>query len=185
MSPIKTCVLGVGLSGLVYHIPFLLALSELFELHSVLERNPKSPGGKVKERFGIDVKIHRSFEDVLKDDAIELVVIGTPNGTHYEFVKGALEAGKHGMSLSKLLGVTRFNIELVLADKPVVTTGAEARELGELAKSKGLVLYAYQNCRWNSDFLALRRLLSEPPSSPVYIGEIVDFESQFVFPTIN
>lgn len=96
MSPIKTCVLGVGLSGLTFHVPFLLALPELFELHSVLERNPKSPGGKVKERFGLDVKIHTSFDDVLKDDAIELVIVGTPNATHYEFVKGALEAGKHG-----------------------------------------------------------------------------------------
>ncbi|KLO10156.1 NAD-binding protein [Schizopora paradoxa] len=162
MSPIKTCVLGVGLSGLVFHIPFLLALPELFELHSVLERNPKSPGGKVKERFGVDVKIHRSFEDVVEDEVIELVIVGTPNATHYEFVKGSLEAGKH-----------------VLVDKPVVPSAAEARELGELAKSKGLILFAYQNCRWNSDFLALRRLLSEPASSPVSIGEIVDFESHY------
>jgi len=94
MSPIKTCVLGVGLSGLTFHVPFLLALPELFELHSVLERNSKSPGGKVKERFGLGVKIHTSFDDVLKDGAIELVIVGTPNPTHYEFVKGALEAGK-------------------------------------------------------------------------------------------
>ncbi len=50
----------------------------------------------MKERFGLDVKIHTSFDDVLKDDAIELVIVGTPNATHYEFVKGALEAGKHG-----------------------------------------------------------------------------------------
>jgi len=162
MSPIKTCVLGVGLSGLTFHVPFLLALPELFELHSVLERNPKSPGGKVKERFGVDVKIHRSFEDILKDEAIELVVVGTPNPTHYELVKGALEAGKH-----------------VLVDKPAVPSSSEARELGELAQSKGLVLYAYQNRRWDSDFLALRRLLSEPPSSPAHLGDIVEFETHF------
>jgi len=67
----------------------------------------------------------------------------------------------------------------VLVDKPAVPSSSEARELGELAKSKGLVLYAYQNCRWNSDFLALRRLLSEPPSSPVYLGELVEFESHY------
>lgn len=181
MSPIKTCVLGVGLSGLTYHAPFLLALPELFELHSVLERNPKSPGGKTKERFGIDVKIHRSFEDVVKDEAIELVIVGTPNATHYEFVKGALEAGKHGTSFNELDGSLKFTSQLVLVDKPAVPSAAEARELGELARSKGLVLYAYQNCRWNSDFLALRRLLSEPPSSPVFLGKIVDFESQCAF----
>ena len=100
MSPIKACVLGVGLSGLTFHVPFILALPELFTLHAVLERNPSSPGGKVKERFGPnvhdDVRIYREFEDVLKDEEIELIVVGTPNSTHYEFVKKSLEAGKHG-----------------------------------------------------------------------------------------
>ena len=87
MAPIATCVLGVGLSGLTFHIPFLLALPDLFSLHSVLERNPKNPGGRVKERFGVDVKIHRSFEGVINDNEIELIIVGTPNETHYNFVK--------------------------------------------------------------------------------------------------
>lgn len=105
MSPIKTCVLGVGLSGLTFHVPFLLALPELFELHSVLERNPESAGGKVKERFGVEVKIHTTFEDVLKDEAVELVIVGTPNATHYEFVKASLEAGKHGKPSSTVSNI--------------------------------------------------------------------------------
>ena len=66
MAPIKTCVLGVGLSGLTFHVPFLLALPELFILHSVLERNPRTPGGRVRERFGVTIKIHRTFEDVIR-----------------------------------------------------------------------------------------------------------------------
>jgi predicted dehydrogenase len=93
---INTCVLGTGLSGLTFHIPFILALPGSFTLQSVLERNPKTEGGKVKERFGITVKIHTSFEDVLADPAIELIIVGTPNDTHYNFAKAALEAGKHG-----------------------------------------------------------------------------------------
>lgn len=66
----------------------------------------------------------------------------------------------------------------VLVDKPVVPTSTEAIELLQIAKSKNLVLYAYQNRRWDSDFLALKRLLSQPVSSPVHLGELVDFESQ-------
>jgi hypothetical protein len=97
MFGINTCVVGVGLSGLTFHIPLVLALPGLFNLHSVLERNPKTEGGKVKERFGLNVKIHTSFEDVLADPAIELVIIGTPSDTHYNFAKAALESGKHGM----------------------------------------------------------------------------------------
>lgn len=100
MTAITTCVLGVGLSGLTFHVPFVLALPELFTLKAVLERNPTSPGGKVKQRFGpvVDdgVKIYRSLDEVLADEEIELIIVGTPNATHYAIVKRCLEAGKHG-----------------------------------------------------------------------------------------
>ena len=99
-APIRTCVLGVGLSGLTFHVPFVLALPQLFTLHSVLERKPQGPGGKLQARFGPEaakgVKIHNTLEAVLEDSEIELVIIGTPSETHYEFAKRILEAGKHG-----------------------------------------------------------------------------------------
>jgi len=104
--PINTCVLGVGLSGLTFHIPFILALPEVFVLHSVLERNPLSPGGKVNERFGVQVTIYRSLDQVLADPTVELVIIGTPNETHYTFAKAALKAGKHGALSNVLLIIT-------------------------------------------------------------------------------
>lgn len=69
-------------------------------------------------------------------------------------------------------------ITIVLVDKPVLPTASEARELGRIAKSKNLVLYAYQNRRWDSDFLSLKRLLEEPATSPVFLGDIIEFESQ-------
>ncbi|TFK29349.1 oxidoreductase [Coprinopsis marcescibilis] len=159
-KPINVCVLGVGLAGLTFHVPFILALPQLFTLHSVLERNPKSDGGKVQQRFNISVKIHNSLENVLEDPEIELVVVATPNDTHYPFAKAALGAGKH-----------------VLVDKPVTATVEQAKELGSLATSKGLVLYAYQNRRWDSDFLSLKRLLNLADSHSEHIGSIVEFES--------
>lgn len=66
----------------------------------------------------------------------------------------------------------------VLVDKPVTATSEQAKELGRLATSKGLVLYAFQNRRWDSDFLALRKLIAEPETSDKSLGEITDFESQ-------
>ncbi|KAF9483954.1 NAD(P)-binding protein [Pholiota conissans] len=162
VRPINTCVLGVGLSGLTFHVPFILALSDVFTLHSVLERNPKSEGGKVKERFGVQVRVHRSIQNVLADKDIELVIIGTPNETHYDFAKEALNAGKH-----------------VLVDKPVTATSEQAKELGLISKEKGLVLYAFQNRRWDSDYLALKKLLAEPETSKQSLGAITDFESHF------
>ncbi|KAK2466378.1 hypothetical protein APHAL10511_002020 [Amanita phalloides] len=162
METIRVCVLGVGLGGLTFHVPFVLALPHLFTLHSVLERNPSSPGGKVHDRFGITVKIHRSLGEALQDPAVDLVVVATPNHTHYDFAKAALLAGKH-----------------VLVDKPVTATAAQARQLGLLAQDKNLILYAFQNRRWDSDFLALKRLLALPPSSLPSLGYLTEFASHF------
>lgn len=161
-SPINTCVVGVGLAGLTFHVPFILALPQLFNLYAVVERNPKEegPGGKVKARFGVSPKIYPSLDAALADSAIELVIIATPNDTHYPFAKAALEAGKH-----------------VLVDKPVAESVSRAKELGELAQSKGRVLYAFQNRRWDSDFLALKGLLSLPAAHPDHIGTVLEFES--------
>lgn len=70
----------------------------------------------------------------------------------------------------------------VLVDKPVTATVEQAKELGDLAHSKGLVLYAFQNRRWDSDFIALKTLLALPVSSQKSLGNIVEFESQSVDP---
>lgn len=91
---------GVGLAGLTFHVPFVLALLELFTLHAVLERKPEGPGGKLQARFGPEaangVKIYNTLEDVLADQDIELIIVGTPSETHYNIAKRCLEAGKHG-----------------------------------------------------------------------------------------
>ncbi|TFK92839.1 oxidoreductase [Polyporus arcularius HHB13444] len=166
MAPIKTCVVGVGLGGLTFHVPFVLALPHLFTLHAVMERNPAAPGGKLQARFGEQaakgVTIHRSFDAVLADPEVELVVITTPSETHYELAKRALQAGKH-----------------VLVDKPVTAHFSQAQELGALAKSKNLVLYAFQNRRWDSDFLTLKKLLALPADHPKSLGTLFEFESRF------
>lgn len=165
-QPIKSAVLGVGLGGLTFHIPFVLALPQYFKLHAVLERNPKTPGGKLADRFGAEsaqgVTIYKTYEEVLADPELELIFISTPSETHYALAKQALEAGKH-----------------VLVDKPVTATAEEAYELGALAKSKGVVLYPFQNRRWDSDFAALRKLLALPQSDPKSLGTLIEFESRF------
>ncbi|KAF6762371.1 oxidoreductase [Ephemerocybe angulata] len=161
-KPIETCVVGVGLAGMTFHVPFILALPQLFTLHSVVERNPKVQGGKVQQRFGVSPKVYPSIEEALLEPSIELVIVATPNDTHYGFAKAALEAGKH-----------------VLVDKPVAESAARAQELGDLAKSKSLVLYAFQNRRWDSDYLSLKGLVSLPESHPENLGHIFEFESHF------
>ena len=105
-KPVKTAVLGVGLAGLTFHVPFVLALPQYFKLHAVLERKPTGPGGKLAARFGAEaangVVIYNTLDQVLADPEIELVIVGTPSETHYEFTKRIIEAGKHGAYSSRL-----------------------------------------------------------------------------------
>jgi predicted dehydrogenase len=65
----------------------------------------------------------------------------------------------------------------VLVDKPVTTTYEEAKELGMIAQKKNLILYAFQNRRWDSDYLTLRKILEKGT-----LGHITDFVSQYVSP---
>lgn len=76
--------------------------------------------------------------------------------------------------------LTVLSDRTVLVDKPITPDAALALELRDLAKLKGLVLYPFQNRRWDSDYLALKSLLSLPPTDPQSLGGLVEFESQCV-----
>ncbi len=82
--------------------------------------------------------------DLLDDPDIDLVVIATPNDTHFPLAKAALEAGKH-----------------VVVDKPFTVTLSQARELESLAKHCGRILSVFHNRRWDSDFLTVSALINE------------------------
>jgi predicted dehydrogenase len=103
------------------------------------------------------VKIERSFTDTLADKSVEVVVVSTPNETHFTLAKQVLEAGKH-----------------VVIDKPFSATSAEAQELGQLAKGKGLLAIPFHNRRWDGDFQTVRKLLQQDA-----VGRLVTFESHF------
>ncbi|PUB53828.1 hypothetical protein AC520_0117 [Enterobacter sp. OLF] len=94
---------------------------------------------------------------LFNDPNIDIIVIPTPNDTHFPLAKAALEAGKH-----------------VIVDKPFTVTLSQARELDALAKGLGRLLSVFHNRRWDSDFLTVKTLLSEGT-----LGEILFFESHF------
>ncbi len=151
MKPIKTAIASYGLSGRVFHAPFLHA-DPGFELLAAVERSREVIGGVYR-----GVRSVRTFAEVLAMDDIELVVVNTPDSTHYEYVKMALEAGKH-----------------VVVEKPFVTTVAEAEELTALASRKGLLLTAYQNRRFDGDFMTVRQLVETGA-----LGRVVEYNAAF------
>lgn len=137
-QPIRTAVLGYGLAGRVFHCPFIAAVPGL-ELSAIVQRS-----GDAAAAAYPDARILRSAEEAFADDEIDLIVVGTPNETHFELAKQALRAGKH-----------------VVIDKPFAATSAEARELITLAKQQGKVLAPFHNRRFDGDFLTVRKLVTE------------------------
>ncbi len=148
MDKIKVGLASYGLSGQVFHAPFLQA-NPRFELVAILERTKNLSA----ERYPA-TKIVRSFDELLAED-VELVVVNTPNDTHVDFVTRALEAGKH-----------------VVVEKPVTATVAEAEQLMALAREKNLTLSVYQNRRWDGDFLTVKKVIESGE-----LGELVEYEA--------
>ena len=150
MQKIKTALLSYGMSGKVFHAPFL-TLHSGFELIGSWERSQK----KIQEDYP-HAKSYSSLEALL-EDAIDLVVVNTPVATHFEYAKKALQAGKH-----------------VVVEKAFTTTVAEAEELNALAKEKGLKLAVFQNRRWDSDFKTVKAIFTEG-----ILGDVVEAEFHF------
>ena len=140
-----------GLSGRVFHAP-LLRHNRKFAIKRIIERSKDDA-----QTLYPEVVVSKSFEDLLNDEAIDLVVVNTPDQTHFEFATKALQAGKH-----------------VVVEKPFTQTVAQGEQLIALAQEKGLMLTVFQNRRWDGDFLTVREIVKKK-----MLGRLVDFESHF------
>jgi scyllo-inositol 2-dehydrogenase (NADP+) len=151
MQAIKTALCSFGMSGWVFHAPFL-ATSPGFEFYAVWERSKDNARQKYPE-----VVVYRQMEDMLADENIELVIVNTPNATHYAYSKAALLAGKH-----------------VICEKPFTVSVEEADELIALANQQNKMLSVFQNRRYDSDYKTIRGVLEKK-----WLGEIVEAEFHF------
>ena len=151
MNPIKTALCSFGMSGWVFHAPFL-QVHPGFDLYAVWERSKKL----AQEKYP-NVKSYDTLDELLKDEAIELVVVNTPNYTHYDYAKQALQAGKH-----------------VVVEKPFTVNSKEGKELIQLAKKKKKKLSVYQNRRYDSDYKAIKNVIQEK-----LLGNVIEAEFHF------
>lgn len=98
--------------------------------------------------------IYSSYEDMLSDDEIDIVLIATSNEVHKELSIKALEAGKN-----------------VLCEKPVTPTSAELLEIMSVAEKSGKVFTIDQNRRVNKDFVLMKRCVESGMIGKPYIIE--------------
>jgi scyllo-inositol 2-dehydrogenase (NADP+) len=151
MTPIKTAICSFGMSGRVFHAPFL-HVNPGFEFYSVWEREKN-----LAKTIYPDVKVVRTYEEILTDPAVELVIVNTPNYTHYDYAKKALNAGKH-----------------VIVEKPFAVTEAEGLELIALAKHTGKKISSFQSRRFDSDYRTVKRVIDSG-----VLGKLVEAEFHY------
>ena len=147
---LNTGILGFGLSGQVFHAPFI-DVNPHFNLHSIV-----TTGTLAGEKYP-SAYITSSIDDLLANPEIDLVIVCSPNTLHYPHAVAALQAGKH-----------------VIVEKPFTVNASEAASLIEIARTSGKKVFPFHNRRWDSDFLTLKHLIAEG-----YLGKVVEYESRF------
>ncbi len=137
-SIIKTGICSFGMSGKLFHAPFIHAHPD-YELTAIVERHNND-----SKEFYPDSKIYRSVDGLCADPSIQLIVVNTPTHLHFEQGKKVLESGKH-----------------MVIEKPFATTVKEAEELNSIAKKNGLFISVYQNRRYDGDYRAVKDVLKK------------------------
>ncbi|MGK9431490.1 oxidoreductase [Bacillus atrophaeus] len=138
VNTIQVGILGYGLSGSVFHAPLLTVLDQ-FHISKVMTSRTEEVKRDLPE-----AEVVHDIGDITGDPAIELVIITTPSGLHYEHAKACLRAGKH-----------------VVIEKPMTATAEEGEDLKQIAEEQGVLLSVYHNRRWDNDFLTIQKLIHE------------------------
>ena len=154
MTDFRLAVIGYGLAGGVFHAPLAAGVPGL-TVASVVTANPERAARARRDHPGVEVL---ASADELWERAgeHELVAVATPNDTHLPLGRRAVDLGLP-----------------VVVDKPLAPSAAEALSLVQHASERGALLTVFQNRRWDSDFLTLRRLIGEGA-----LGEVRRFEAR-------
>ena len=148
-------LLGYGLAGSVFHAPFISTTPGL-RLSVVVTADDERREQALREHPGVEV-VGTADEAWERTSKLDLAVIATPNSTHLPLGLAALEAGL-----------------AVVVDKPLALNAEEGSTLVDAAAERDLMLTAFQNRRWDGDFLTLRKLLEATE-----LGRVLRFESRF------
>ncbi|HEX3007494.1 MAG TPA: oxidoreductase [Bacteroidales bacterium] len=151
MKQIVTGLASFGMSGKVFHAP-LLNYHSGFNLKAVVERSRDEAAASYP-----GISTLRSFDELINDKDIELVIVNTPDDTHFDLAMQALKAGKN-----------------VVVEKPFVQTLEHGETLIRTAEKHNRMLSVFQNRRWDGDFLTVKDIISDG-----LLGHLVEYEAHF------
>jgi predicted dehydrogenase len=154
-APIRTAVVGFGISGRVFHAPLIEADGD-YSLDVIVTADPERAAAAARRYPKARIIPTPEALFALAGD-LDLVVLGTPPVTHFDLAATSISCGLH-----------------VVVDKPFVTASAHGEELISRAADGGVKLTVFQNRRWDGDFLTLRKLVREGA-----LGDVRTFESRF------
>jgi predicted dehydrogenase len=145
---IRVGLIGYGYAGKTFHAPLIQSVAGL----QLVVVGTSRPDRVLTDLKGVTVC---SAKQAATHPNVDLIVIATPNDSHFPLASAALLAGKH-----------------VVVDKPFTVTLAEARALVSLAEQQQRLLSVFHNRRWESESLATKAILESDA-----LGEVVHFEA--------
>ena len=148
---VKTGICSYGMSGKLFHAPFIDAHPG-YELSAIVERNNNDS----REKYP-NTKLYRSVEELCADKDLQLIVVNTPTHLHFEQAKLVLESGKN-----------------MVIEKPFAVTVKEAEKLTALAQKNNLFISVYQNRRYDGDYRAVKAVIDQN-----LLGEIREVEIRY------
>jgi scyllo-inositol 2-dehydrogenase (NADP+) len=150
----RVAIVGYGLAGRVFHAPLIAATNGL-DLSYIVT----SSAARAQQATGEhpEAQVVRTVEELWAATPPELVVVASANESHVPIASAAIE---HGVP--------------VVVEKPMALTAADAEALADRADRAGIMMTVFQNRRWDTDQLTLRRLIEENA-----LGEIARYESRF------
>lgn len=154
-TALRVGVIGYGSGGQRFHAP-LIDTTPGLDLALIVTGNPERAAHANATYPGTEI-VPDAEHLFARIDDLDLVVVTTPNRTHAPLALRAIDAGTP-----------------VVVDKPFAPTVTDAQRVVDAAASTGVGLTLFQNGRWDSGFLTVRKLIASGR-----LGSVFRFESRY------
>ncbi len=138
---INTAVIGYGYAGRAFH-SYLIGLEAGLNLYAIATRNEERR--ETAREMYPNAKIYQTIDEVIADDAIDLVVLATPHDTHAELAIKAMDARKH-----------------LVTDKIMAMNATEADAMIAASERNDVMLSVFHNRRWDWDYLTVKKVIED------------------------